>query len=242
MIEFIHRHPIIIKILLTVTTVAFVGTGGYFLGRENVRYAAKVDDQLISLQQYQNAAANMEEFYRKIYQGNVPEDLFKKLNIPKMALNQLIDRKVIMIAAERMGIDVSDREVADEVRNNKSFMDKDGQFSKTVYNEVLKLNNMTPKDYENTVRENLIVERFRKLVGDSVVVTDDDLRRYFKELRESQGLAFDEKAFKDKKEQLNETLKNINRGKVMEAVVQNLRSEMQAKGLIEISPDVQTSG
>jgi len=238
MIEFIHRHPILIKILLTVTTVAFVGTGGYFLGRENVRYAAKVDGQIISYQQYQNAAANLEDLYRKIYQGNLPEDLFKNLDIPKMALNQLIDRKVIMIAADRMGIGVSDREVADEVRNNPSFRGQDGEFSKAVYNDVLKLNNMTPKDYEDSVRENLVVERFRKLVGDSVVVTDDDLRRYFKELREAQGLKFDEQAFADKKGQLNETLKNINRGKVIDAVVENLRSGMK----IEISQDIQAAG
>lgn len=233
MIELIHKYPILIKILLTVTTVAFVGTGGYFLGQETARYVARVEDEKITVDQLQRAVYNLEDFYRKIYQGNVPDELFKNIDLNKMALDQLIERKVILVSADRMGLGVGDNEVADAVRKNPSFHDAQGNFSKQAYTEVLRFNNLTPKDFEQSLREDLLIEKFRDLVSDSVMVTDQDARRYFAEQRESQGLAFDEKAYEDNKDKLRPAVEDDLRQKVLRSAIENLKSRLE----IETYPD-----
>src|SRR3990172_3786798 len=128
MIELIHRYPVLIKILLAV---------GWLLGKEDVaEYAATVDGKKISRLQYEDAVFKMDEFYRKVYQGNMPEDMRKKLDINKRALDALVDRMIIVMEAQKKGLSVSDQEVSEAITGDAKFQGPDGSFSKERYVEV----------------------------------------------------------------------------------------------------------
>jgi peptidyl-prolyl cis-trans isomerase D len=203
MIELIHRHPIIIKVLLTVVTVTFVLTGGWLLGKEETTdYAAKVGRYKITMQQYEDSLYRMQEFYRRIYQGNMPEEVMKKLDLGKRAIEALVDKRMLLQEAEKEGISVSDREVADAVMENKSFQGDDGRFSKARYVEVLKANGMNPALFERSLREDLIVDKFKKMVKDSVYLSEDDVREAYKKQLASQNKPFKEEEFQAQKQNL----------------------------------------
>src|SRR5512143_158143 len=107
MIELIHKHPVLIKVLLAVVTITFV-LGGWFISMEDkANYAATVGKQKITMQEYQDAVYRMQEFYRKAYQGQVPEDVLKKLDLNKKALNALIEKRLMLAEAEKRGIGVT---------------------------------------------------------------------------------------------------------------------------------------
>ena len=81
MIELIHKHPILIKVLLAVVTITFI-LGGWFISMEDkASYAAKVGKEKITMQEYQDSVYRLQEFYRKAYQGAVPEEVMKKLDL-----------------------------------------------------------------------------------------------------------------------------------------------------------------
>lgn len=203
MIELIHKYPILIKVLLTVVTVSFILTGGWMLGKEGTNdYAAKVNGQKIPMQAYDDAVNRMNDFYRKIYQGNMPEDLLKKLDIGKKALDALVEREIILQEAGKQGITVTDSELSDAIQNNKSFAGPDGNFDKSTYIKVLQLNGLTPAMYEKSLRDDLVAEKFRRMVKDAAYVSEDDVREAYKKQLAAQKKEFDEKDFQAQKENL----------------------------------------
>jgi len=235
MIELIHRHPIAIRILLGVITLTFVLTGGWMLGREDkANYAATVGEEKITMKEYEDAYYKMQEFYRKIFQGNIPPDFEKKLNLNKKAIDTLVDKKLILLAAAKENITVTDQEVTDEITSNKNFLDDKGRFTKARYEDVLKMNGMTPAAFEQAMREDMTAEKYRKMVKDSVYVTEAEMRDYFKKQQESQKKEFKEDEFQAKKEELYRTLTSAAQAKALESFMGGLRSSYK----VEINPNI----
>ena len=232
MIEFIHKYPILIKVLLTITTVAFVFTGGYFMSQEQAQLAAKVDDEPITMQEYQTAYYNLEDFYKRIYQGNMPEGMLDNLKLDQMALNNLIDRKVMLISAEDLGLGVTDDEVADAVRENASFQGEDGKFSKKVYLDALKYNNLTPQAYEKSLKDDLVAEKFRNMVKDSVAVTDADVRAFYMDQMKATGSPVDENAFAENMENYRRSLESMDQDKTFKSVIAGLKANCKIEKYI----------
>ncbi|HEX9861499.1 MAG TPA: SurA N-terminal domain-containing protein [Nitrospirota bacterium] len=232
MIEFIHKYPILIKVLLTITTVAFVFTGGYFMSQEQAQLAAKVDDEPITMQEYQTAYYNLEDFYKRIYQGNMPEGMLDNLKLDQMALNNLIDRKVMLISAEDLGLGVTDDEVADAVRENASFQGEDGKFSKKVYLDALKYNNLTPQAYEKSLKDDLVAEKFRNMVKDSVAVTDADVRAFYMDQMKATGSPVDENAFAENMENYRRSLESMDQDKTFKSVIEGLKANCKIEKYI----------
>jgi peptidyl-prolyl cis-trans isomerase D len=235
MIELIHKYPILIKLLLTVVTVAFVFTGGYFLSSEDTAsYAAKVGEAKIGMQQYQDALMRMEEFYRNVYQGNIPPDMLKKLDLEKKTLDALVDREILKQEAEKQGISISDDELSDAVHENKSFQGDDGRFSKDRYTEVLKANGMTPVVYERELKNELTVDKFRKMVKDAVFLSESEVRESYKKQLAGQKKVFKEEEFQAQKENLWRIQTLLAQEKLMGSFMDGLRKTYE----VEISPSL----
>jgi len=237
MIELIHKYPILIKLLLTLVTVAFVFTGGYFFTREDTSsYAAKVGKAKIGMQQYQDALSRMEEFYRKIYQGNIPPEMMGKLGLEQKALSALVDREIQLQEAEKQGISVSDDELSDAVHENKSFLGEDGRFSMARYTEILKANGMTPAVYERELRDELIVDKFRKMVKDAAYLSENEVRDAYKKQLAAQKKEFKEEEFQAQKENLWRVQTMLAQEKLMSSFMDGLRKNYK----IEINPSLKT--
>lgn len=238
MIELIHKYPILIKLMLTLVTVAFVFTGGYLFTKEDTTsYAAKVGNAKIGMQEYQDTLNRMQEFYRKIYQGNIPPDMMKKLNLEKKALSALVDRAILLQEAEKQGISVSVDELSDAVHENKSFLGEDGRFSKELYVEILKRNNMTPAVYEKELKDELTVDKFRRMVKDAVFLSENDVRDAYKKQLASQKKEFKEEDFQAQKENLWRIQTMLAQEKLMTSFMDGLRKNYK----VEYSPSLKTS-
>jgi peptidyl-prolyl cis-trans isomerase D len=238
MIELIHRYPVLIKILLTVVTVSFVATGGYFLGQEDkANLAAKVGDAKITMQEYQDGLYKMEEFYRNTYQGQIPEELLKKLNLPKKALESLVDREIILQEAEKQGLVVSDKDVSNSVLENSNFKDAKGNFDQARYAEVLKYNGMTPAIYEKRLRDDLLMEKFRKMVKDSVFITDAQARDYYTKTLADQKKEFKEDEYQAQKANSIRILTLTEQEKAINSFMSGIRKNYK----VEMNPSIGTN-
>ncbi len=237
MIELIHKHPILIKVLLAVVTVTFI-LGGWFISMASKSdYAAKVGKHNITMQEYQDSVYRLQEFYRKAYQGAVPEDILKKLDLNRKALYSLIEKKVMLDEAEKRGIGVTDKELSDAITENRSFQDETGRFNKARYAEVLRLNGMTPTGYEKMLRDDLIIQKFGDLIKSSATVTDDQLRDYYKRQMAAQKKDFKEDEFQAKKAELARILALLEQEKVLASYKQTLMEGAK----IEVNPSVSSS-
>ncbi len=228
MIEFIHRHPIIIKVLLTVVTLTFIITGGYMLGRQAVEdYAAKVDGQVITMPQYQDALDRTQEIYSNLYKGNIPDNIAKQLGMN--TIRGMVDRKLLLAEAKKEGLSVSGKEISDAVVQNKSFQDENGSFSKNLYIRVLQQNGMTPAIYEQHLKNDLLTEKLQDMVKSSVYVTEDEARDYYKSQLALQNKPFDEKDFQAQEKNLSGMLTLLMQEKQVETFTEGLRKRAKIK-------------
>jgi peptidyl-prolyl cis-trans isomerase D len=235
MIEFIHRYPVLIKVLLAVVTLTFVVTGGWMMGKQDVAdYAAKVGKEKITMVQYQEALDRMQEFYRNLYKGNIPDDVLKRLDLNKRTIQALVDQKLLVDEAKKQGFTATDQEVSDAVTENKSFQDESGRFDRSRYTQVLQANGMTPALYEHRLRDDIIADKFRNMVKGSVYITDNELKDFYKGHLTSQKKEFDEKEFQAQKENLRRMMTAAIQEKTVASFMEGLRKSNK----VEISPSI----
>ena len=179
------KNSIIIKIVFVIIVLSFIGT--MFLvwgeGRSGMGgaggYAAKVNGSKITMDEYQDAYQRMRNVYQQIYGQSLPAEMEKMLGLKKVALDGLIDNFLVMKEAKGMGIKVSKDEVSSDIAAMATFQ-KDGKFDLDLYLQLLKSNRMTPKDFEESKKSELILKKTRQSVKDKTVVTDEDALAQFK--------------------------------------------------------------
>jgi peptidyl-prolyl cis-trans isomerase D len=180
------KNSIIIKIVFVVIVLSFVGTmflvwgeGRSGMGGRSPGYAAKVDGRKISLEEYQNSYQRIRNVYQQIYGQSLPAEMEKMLGLKKVALDTLIDNLLITKEARSMGIEVTKEDVAAAIAAMPTFQ-KDGAFSFELYQQLLKSNRMTAKDFEEGQKGELIIKKARQVIKDKTAVSDADALAQFK--------------------------------------------------------------
>ncbi len=126
------------------------------LGGGGVGSAAQVNDALISVANMQTAENNLRQIYGEMF-GNDASRLRQE------ALRGLIDRELMSQAARKSGILVADGEIRDTITKDvPAFQDK-GVFQRDYYLRYLEMTRQTPRDFENSIRQQQEALRVRHL-------------------------------------------------------------------------------
>jgi peptidyl-prolyl cis-trans isomerase D len=183
MLETFRRaQPAIIKGVLGAVVIAFVATifldWGWRRSDRPDTHLATVSGEAVSLREFQITLNNLTEFYRRIYQDRFTEDFARTLNLKQQALETLVERKLLLHEARRQGLMVTDTELIGRVQSYPVFQ-VNGGFDRTRYLQVLRLSRLTPGDFEQNQREELLVAKLENLIKDGVQVTENELRDAF---------------------------------------------------------------
>lgn len=189
-----YKESVIIKIVFLVIVLSFVGTIFLVWGRGEkgvggVAYAAKVNGQKISLDEFQKSYYRLRSIYDQIYGQSMSPEMEKQLGIKKMALDNLIDTALIRKEAKNMGLSVSKDDVAAAIAAIPAFQ-KNGAFDFDQYQQVLRSNRMTPSEFEDAQKEELLVKKAREKVRDQVKITDDEALQAYKKQNDKVELQF----------------------------------------------------
>ena len=162
MITWMQRHRKYLVITIWISTFAFIGAG--FVGWGQYRYGdqsgavAKVGDVSISGKELQQAYSQLFNQYARMFQGQFDEEQAKKFGLDKQALRRLINEALLLNLANSYNLEATDAEVADVLQTQQAFAEK-GVFSKTLYQQVLKQNGLTPTEYEAGLRKSILIEK-----------------------------------------------------------------------------------
>src|SRR5688500_17144814 len=172
MLDTIRRaQPAIIKAVLGAVVIAFVGTifldwGWQRPGRPDARVAT-IGDEVVSLHEYEITYNDLVDRYRRAYRERFTEDFTRTLNLKQQVLDSLIQRKVMIHEAKRLGLTVTDAELIGKVQTYPEFH-VDGGFDRTRYLQVLRLLRLTPADFEQNQREGILLMKLEQLIKDGV--------------------------------------------------------------------------
>jgi peptidyl-prolyl cis-trans isomerase D len=107
-------------------------------------------------------------------------------------IDELINTRSLVYEAKRMGIEVTDADLAGALRANFPMLFPNGQFvGKDAYAAILEQQQgMTIPDFETELRQQLLLSRLNGLVDDSVIVTPDEVAREFRNKNEKVKLEY----------------------------------------------------
>ena len=135
-------------------------------------YVAHIEDEKVSVEEYWRTYDNE---YKKAREQYTDEKEIEALNLPDKVINALVDRRVLLIAAERAEITASDKELQDVIVNAPYFQ-RDGVFNQEVYKRSLRLNRTNPQAYEAGLRQDLIIAKISNLIGETAELTPEEYK------------------------------------------------------------------
>ncbi len=168
MISWMQKHRKYLVITIWISTIAFVGAGfvGWGMYNYNLDRAsavAKVGDEKITIKEFQNAYRNLYRYYNEtLFKGKLTKEKAKELKLENIALNQLIREALLINYAHDLGMDVLKDEIEKKLITIKTFQ-KDGVFDKNRYYSVLKQLRIEPKDFEESLKKEILLEKVKKL-------------------------------------------------------------------------------
>ena len=173
-----HAGTWMIKVILGAIVIVFVFWGvGSYRSRQSGRIA-KVNGTIITLDDYRVSYNNLIEQVRQSFGNNLNEELIRMLQLRKRALDQLVDKALMLQAAEKLKLTVSDEELAEFIRNIGAFQTA-GVFDSGRYINTLSRNRLTPEDFEIQQREALIIDKLQALITGSIKVSDLEARQWY---------------------------------------------------------------
>ncbi len=174
MLKTLRKHAKYFYVLFFIVILSFIFWGVGPLDKPTEATVAEIKDEKITVQEYWRAYERVRDFYRQIYRGQFDQEMEAKLNLKKTVLNGLIEEKVLLVAARESGIKATDQEVQDVIITDERFI-RDGVFKKDVYLKTLQLNRMTPEAFENSLRQQLAIQKMRLLISSAVDIADYDI-------------------------------------------------------------------
>ena len=196
MLNFIRskKQSIIIKSIFIVIVLSFVGTmyavwGEGTSGRGAVDYAAMVNGSKISPEEYQNAYKRISTIYQNLSGQPMSPEMEKQLGLKKMALDNVINNRLILKEAEKMGIKVSDDELASAIQSMPDFQ-KDGVFSRDLYYAVFKNLRIQPSEFEEQQKREMILNKTVQTLRSKVTVSDAEALEFFKKENDKISLEY----------------------------------------------------
>lgn len=157
-------NSIAVKIILGLIIFSFVfaGVGGY-LASGSVQPAATVGNEEISRNQFEQAYQNE----RALMQAQAGDFFSQLLSDPNYlaqfrfnVLERMVNQSLLDQEAQNLGLRVSDDQIKQTIREMPAFRGATGLFDNDLYLASLRRNGLTPDQFADYVRQDLVREQF----------------------------------------------------------------------------------
>lgn len=222
MLGFMRKHMKFFFIFFWLVIISFVLWGVGEINDSDRDVVVTIGRYKAGLDEYRDAYDRLYDFYKRVYQERLNEELLKNLDLNKKAVDEIIKKRLLLQEAERLGLKVTDEELRNHIMNYPGFQ-KDGRFDRELYLRILSLNRLTPKGFETIEKENLILEKIKRILWDSVIVTDEEVKEFYIERSKLEGKPFREKEFEKVKEILKGLALQDKRERVLASYIENLK-------------------
>jgi peptidyl-prolyl cis-trans isomerase D len=174
-------------VILVFVVFVFVDFGGGLGGGQQGRAtaAARVGDAAISQKEFEREYRRLEGQYRQAFGGQWNSELADRMQLPQQALQRLVDRELIANEARGAGLAVSDEDVRLAILEFPALQSVQGQFvGQEEYQRFLRAYGYTAREFEELVREDLLVQRFSALLESGVAIDDAQIERAWRDRNE----------------------------------------------------------
>jgi hypothetical protein len=140
--------------------------------------AGTVNGDPISITDFNRALNQRMEFFKNMGGGKISDEQLKAFHVREGVFQELVRRKLMEQEASKQGLEASDAEVMDKIREIPAFQ-KDGKFDVMTYKQVLETNNYNPGTFERLVRSDVSMQAWQNYFQNRVKVSDAELKNQF---------------------------------------------------------------
>ncbi len=181
----------VICILMVITLVPGFGSTDFFGSGTPARgVVATVGGEDVTTLEVQREARQM--LQQQFPQGGAQASALLPF-FASRAAETLIQQKVVLAEARRIGLRASDQEVRDEIQHNPQYAGAffvDGNFvGQAKYEEILQQHDLTVPQFEQLVRDEILFTKLRELVSGGAIVSDAEIEQAF--LKKNSKVKFD---------------------------------------------------
>jgi len=147
---------------------------------------AEIEGKDVTAGQFLQRYNNQIQAYRTAYGSQMSDQLLRQLGIDQQILQQMIDEQASLVEAERLGLNVSDEELAQTIFSIPG-LQENGRFIGEQRYELLLRSQVPPQTkamFEDSLRRSLMIDKLRAALTDWMTVADADVEREFKERNE----------------------------------------------------------
>lgn len=162
------------KIILAIIIVPFAlfGIDSYLSSLGTNAYVAKVNGKEISLQQYQRNFTTIRE---QLADPNTDPSMFDSPEFKSAVLDNLISAELVNQAINDFGFVISDQQLREYIVGMPDFQ-VGGMFSQDKYDEIVRYNNISPKQLEEKIRADLAGQQIRDSLKNLVSVPGEEIQ------------------------------------------------------------------
>ena len=172
-------------VIVGLISIPFVlwGVGEYFSGGREEPVAI-VNGAEISARQFDQAYAAQRQQVIELLGGSASADMLESLNLRKQVLDRMIAETVLASYTREAGYRVPDQLLANVIESIDAFKEN-GQFSRSRYETMLRMQGMTIAGFEEQLRRDIATEQLNASILNSAVGVDRAVDQFVR-LRDQQ--------------------------------------------------------
>jgi len=169
----------IVCVLMAITLIPGFGSSNFLPNAATAGVVATVSGEEVTTNAVQREAKQMlsQQFPRGGPQASSLLPYFAQ-----RAADNLISEKVLLVEAQRMGFKATDDDVREYMRHGQlgQILFPNGIFiGQQQYEDFVSRNNLTIPQFEELVKQDILMNKLRDLVASSATVTDAEVRKQF---------------------------------------------------------------
>ncbi|MCD6270011.1 MAG: SurA N-terminal domain-containing protein [Deltaproteobacteria bacterium] len=182
-----NAKSLVVKLVFGVIIVVFSFWGVGSMKAKQMTVAATVNGKIIERKTLDNSFRNLWRRYQEESQGKFNPDEARSLQIKREALNNLVDRQLMLEQADKLGLSIDESEIQGRIAGLGAFQ-KDGHFDQETYRRALSANRMTPAQFESNFKDDILIGKVGTVINDGVKILPDEIDILVRQQREEIAL------------------------------------------------------
>lgn len=191
--SFQHLKWILVFIVFVFILFIFVDWGaGRAQSGDNENFAARVNGETITLQDFNRATFYLEQRYEQMYGQNLTAEMREALGLPRQVLNSLIDETLLLQEARRLDLEAKPEEIRQKILEMPIFS-QDGKFvGPELYERYVRtqLQYPTAAAFEEEMGRNVTLEKIHSALRNSIILTPAAVEAEYRRRNESAKIRY----------------------------------------------------
>ncbi len=190
MYDLIYKHKRIVQVILALITLpfAFFGVDYYFRQSGGSGTIATVGDSKVTQAEFDEALREQQDRMRQTLGRNYDPSLFDTPEARYALVDQLVNQRLLENRARADRLRVTDPQLYEFIAQLQPFQ-VDGKFSPERYRQLLQAQGMSPPQFEQRVRGELILAPLQEPLVNGNIVARTSTERYLSLLEQQREVA-----------------------------------------------------